>query len=51
MELEYLITMLMCSFMVFEALDSAGVYTALLKIIGKGVDLANEILDVRADGY
>lgn len=46
MELEYLITMLMCSFMVFEALDSAGIYTALLKVIGKGVDLANEILDI-----
>lgn len=44
MELNYLITMLMCSFMVFEALDSAGIYTALLKVIGKGVDLANEIL-------
>lgn len=46
MELNYLITMLMCSFMVFEALDSAGIYTALLKIIGKGVDLANEILNI-----
>ena len=46
MELEYLITMLMCSFMVFEALDSAGIYPALLKVIGKGVDLANEILDI-----
>ncbi len=46
MALNYLITMLMCSFMVFEALDSAGIYTALLKIIGKGVDLANEILNI-----
>ncbi len=46
MELNYLITMLMCSFMVFESLDSAGIYTALLKVIGKGVDLANEILDI-----
>ena len=46
MELEYLITMLMCSFMVFEALDSAGIYTALLKIIGKGVDQANDILTI-----
>lgn len=42
----YTITMLMCSFMVFESLDAAGVYTALLKIIGKGVDLANEITDL-----
>ncbi|MCR4671335.1 MAG: ABC transporter ATP-binding protein/permease [Saccharofermentans sp.] len=46
MQLNYLITMLMCSFMVFEALDSAGIYTALLKIIGRGVDLANEILSI-----
>ncbi|MBR2993007.1 MAG: ABC transporter ATP-binding protein [Clostridiales bacterium] len=46
MALEYAITMLMCSFMVFEALDAAGIYTALLKIIGKGVDLANEITDL-----
>ncbi|MCR5835744.1 MAG: ABC transporter ATP-binding protein/permease [Lachnospiraceae bacterium] len=46
MELVYTIVMLLCSFVLFEALDSAGVYTALLKIIGKGVDLANEILDI-----
>ena len=46
MELTYLITMLLCSFMVFEALDLAGVFTALLKIIGKGVDLAQEILNI-----
>ncbi len=46
MELVYAIVMLLCSFMVFESLDLAGTYTALLKIIGKGVDLANEILDV-----
>ncbi len=46
MQLNYLITMLLCSFMVFEALDSAGIYTALLKIIGKGVDLVNEILSI-----
>ena len=46
MELVYTITMLLCSFMVFESLDLAGIYTALLKIIGKGVDLANEILSI-----
>ena len=46
MEMPYLITMLLSSFMVFEALDAAGVYTALLKIIGQGVDLANEILSI-----
>ncbi len=47
MQLNYLITMLMASFMVFEALDSAGIYTALLKVIGRGVDLANEILNIQ----
>ena len=46
MELNYLITMLLCSFMIFESLDSAGTYTALLKVIGRGVDLVNEILSV-----
>ena len=46
MELVHSIVMLLCSFMVFEALDTAGIYTALLKIIGKGVDLAKEILDI-----
>ncbi len=46
MELVYTITMLLCSFMIFESLDLAGIYTALLKIIGKGVDLANEILGI-----
>ena len=46
MALVYAIVMLLCSFMVFESLDLAGTYTALLKIIGKGVDLANEILDI-----
>ena len=47
MELTATIVMLLCSFMVFESLDMAGTYTALLKIIGKGVDLANEILEIR----
>ena len=46
MELVHTIIMLLCSFMVFESLDAAGTYTALLKIIGKGVDLANGILDI-----
>lgn len=36
MELVYTITMLLCSFMVFESLDSAGIYTALLRVIGEG---------------
>ena len=46
MELVYTITMLLCSFMVFESLDSAGIYTALLRVIGKCVDLASEILSI-----
>jgi len=46
MQLVYAITMLLCSFVVFESLDLAGTYTPLLKVIGKGVDLANEILDI-----
>lgn len=46
MELVYTIVMLLCSFMVFESLDLAGTYTALLKVIGKGVDLANEIMNI-----
>ncbi len=46
MGLTYTITMLLCSFILFEMLDMAGVYTALLRIIGKCVDLANEILDI-----
>ena len=46
MELTYAITMLMYSFMVFESLDAAGTYTALLKVIGKGVDRVNEILEI-----
>ena len=46
MELTYVITMLLCSFMVFESLDAAGVYTALLKIIGIGVEMGNENVDI-----
>ena len=46
MELVYTIVMLLSSFMIFESLDTCGIYTALLKVIGKGVDLANEILSI-----
>ena len=46
MELVYTIVMLLCSFMVFESMDAAGIFTALLKVIGQGVDLANEILNI-----
>jgi len=47
MKLTYTITMLLCSFMVFEMLDLAGIYTALLKIIGRGVDMVNEIMEIQ----
>lgn len=46
MDLVYTIVMLLCSFVVFETLDLAGIYTALLRIIGKCVDLANEVLSI-----
>lgn len=46
MELTDTIIMLMCAYMIFEMLDMAGIYTALLRIIGKGVDLAEEILNI-----
>jgi len=46
MSLTYCITMLLCAFIVFESLDLAGTYTALLKIIGRGVDMVNEIMAV-----
>ncbi|MCR5468758.1 MAG: ABC transporter ATP-binding protein/permease [Lachnospiraceae bacterium] len=46
MALEYTITMLLCSFIIYGPLDQVGVYTPLLKIIGRGVDLVNEILEI-----
>ena len=46
MNIMYTITMLLAAFILFESLDLAGVYTALLRIIGKCVDLANEILEI-----
>ncbi len=46
MNIIYAITMLLAAFILFESLDLAGVYTALLRIIGKCVDLASEILEI-----
>lgn len=46
MKLTYCITMMLCAFIIFESLDLAGTYTALLKIIGRGVDMVNEIMSV-----
>ncbi|MCR5216593.1 MAG: ABC transporter ATP-binding protein/permease [Lachnospiraceae bacterium] len=45
LSLSYAITMMLCSFMLFESLEVAGTFNALLKVIGQGVDLANEILE------
>ncbi|MCR5785156.1 MAG: ABC transporter ATP-binding protein/permease [Eubacterium sp.] len=46
MELNYTITMLLCSFMLFDTLNAAGVYTPLLRVIGRGVDMINEVLEI-----
>ncbi|WP_044937907.1 ABC transporter ATP-binding protein [Pseudobutyrivibrio sp. LB2011] len=46
MKLTYCITMMLCAFIIFESLDLAGTYTALIRIIGKGVDMVNEIIEV-----
>ncbi|MCR4868893.1 MAG: ABC transporter ATP-binding protein/permease [Lachnospiraceae bacterium] len=46
MSIMYTITMLLAAFVMFESLNLAGVYTALLRVIGKCVDLANEILEI-----
>ncbi|SEA97323.1 ATP-binding cassette, subfamily B [Pseudobutyrivibrio sp. ACV-2] len=46
MKLTYSITMMLCAFIIFESLDLAGTYTALIRIIGKGVDMVNEIMEV-----
>jgi len=46
MKLTYCITMMLCAFIIFESLDLAGTYTALIRIIGKGVDMVNEIMEV-----
>ena len=46
MNILYTITMLLAAFIMFESLDLAGTYTVLLRIIGKCVDLANEILEI-----
>ena len=46
MQLVYTIVMMLCSFIIFESLDTAGIYTALVRVIAKGVDLANDILQL-----
>ena len=46
MELSNCLLMLICSFILFEQLDSAGSYSSLFSSIDIGVDKANSILDV-----
>ena len=46
MELTNCLLMLICSFILFEQLDSAGSFSALFRSIDIGVDKANAILRV-----
>lgn len=46
MELSNCLLMLICSFILFEQLDSAGSFSALFRSIDIGVDKANSILNV-----
>ena len=48
MELANCLLMLICSFILFEQLDSAGSYSSLFRSIDIGVDKANSILNVEA---
>ena len=48
MELANCFLMLICSFILFEQLDSAGSYSSLFRSIDIGVDKANSILNVEA---
>lgn len=46
MELMVCIAMMICSFIVYSSLDSAGNYSALLRTVDVSVDKAQEILDL-----
>lgn len=46
MELLYCVIMIICSFILYASLESAGNYSALLRSIDLGVDKAQAILDV-----
>ena len=46
MELSNCLLMLICSFILFEQLDSAGSFSSLFRSIDIGVDMANSILNV-----
>ncbi len=45
MDLLVTIIMMLCSFMVFSSLESAGTYSSLLRVVDLGVQKAQEILD------
>lgn len=47
MEMADCLMMIICSYMLFEQLDSAGMYSALLRTINIGVDKANAILETK----
>lgn len=44
MSLVYAVTMIICSFMIFESLDHVGAFNGLTRTIENGVDKANEAL-------
>ena len=46
MELPICIMMLVCSFMLYSSLDTAGSFSALLRLVDSGVDRAQGILDL-----
>lgn len=46
MELPICIMMLVCSFMIYSSLDTAGTFSTLLRLVDSGVDRAQGILDL-----
>lgn len=48
MDLPSCITMLICAFMMYSSLDSAGSFTAILRCIDIGVNKGNEILNIKS---
>lgn len=47
MDLPSCITMLICAFMMYSSLDSAGSFTAILRLMDIGVNKGNEILNIK----
>lgn len=48
LELAETLVLMVCSFILFEQLDSAGTFSALFKVINVGMNKVNAILDVKA---